>query len=1799
MKHPDSQIVLSIRNFHRVCLLPLALAAFLALTMNARAIVDLDADDMDDVWEERFNAQAVLPGDDDDGDGKTNLEESIAGTDPMPSGDPGGALDVFSVGGVIVDGNSATLTFPTKRGKKYRFQIGDDLTSWDDEGTEVHGTGGDVTVHLSGTSATDLTGSIAQEIYPGIGGTDVASLTGGGDFPLGPPSATFGSGANQFTIEFVDIGNPGNADDTTGKPNPAGSVPYGYQIAKFEVSEDMINKANAEGGLAITTNNRGPTKPATLVTWFEVAKFVNWLNTSQGFQAAYNFDGGGNFQLWSPAEAWQEGGQNLFRHKDARYFLPSYDEWYKAAHYDPVSEVYYDYQTGTDTIPDGIDFDGDTEFDVVVDDGFHSTIPNDVDDVGLPSPYGTYGQGGNAWEWEESAGDLVNDDPADARGRRGGVWDLDHTAMRSTFRLETGPPTSFSSLVGFRVATAVTGSAAYPGVRALSDLEIPANTDDNYGGRIRGFIKPPVTGAYTFAIASRHDSELWLSTDDDPANKVKIAFAGGPGESSNAIQPQQWDRYASQQSGIINLTAGEKYYVEVLHVHGTNEDHCSVAWDVPDGGFPPGLNLIEGDYLCPWVSNPGTASGLDGSSPKFVRALVKDLDQDGDGITDWAETEMSGEGNFSPFDPRSTTSGSGDYATVSAALGFGGGTQTVEISAVDAVATEDNRTGQEVIDEIDPADAEPDVARFRVQRTGSLQQLVVDYDFVGVALPDESAEPADYDALDVDGNPLGGTITLGFGQVSAQIVIEAIVDYVDPPPANPPILLHEYPEIVRCEIQDTDDYDPGAGASADCSIYDAKDIPEQEILFVGSFSQDGLAVVPTVGNGFVSGKLNGHKDEMLLWNQFNNLTTGQTDSHVHKGGPGNSAGPIVFEITNIPGDTDSGIFLGELGGYSWMIQPGGGLTNQNQIDRLFAQNGEPDKMYLNIHTVDNQDGEIWAFLAPASGSIDAPTPPSAGDVGYPLAVLTGDDLEREVWRFLDQATFGGKKAEADSMVAAIEAERTGGNPTYSRIEEFENWIDTQMALEQTWLLDFNIAADFAEFKLRGFYDPAWFPPILYKGRLVPTPVEPGTYPFIDRTNPDPELWIPSGPYPLTPDQILAGYIPAYNNLHHPEHLNRRRANYNLLINAKDQLRQKMGYALQQINVIADSAPGEISLYHYGAANYQDMLNAHAFGKYRDVIDWVVWAPGMGIWLSSMKNEKTAYADPNNTPGDPSDDVILYSPDENLAREVMQLFTIGLFDLHLNGDLVLSEANGLPIPTYDNNHIVEMARILTGHSYGNHVFDPDGTPGGAQSEADNWPNPVENTQFERSAGGGTQYISWSHNRRMKMFEAFHDTTVDHRTGLVDPFDIAGGKTINNTGLGLSNTDRSIKDVDDALDWFAGVLDGSTAADFTQAPGDPASSHGSTPAFVARRLIQRFVTSNPTPDYLYHVAKAFKDGFDRDFDGTPDVAGGEGDLAAAIKTILLHPEARNPANVLLDGFGKKLSALEAEFKLIRTLEGYTQMQVEDRASPGFPPIDVSDPDYPDEAEFTNYGYPASQAANLEIDSFFRFDSTTFTGADSLTISPFNQETVFNFYLPDYAPNDIALAGLVAPEMQLVNETTAIQNINYMENFVRNLPNGQPGTSLMFGQNRIGAFYGPYLSGGLIHPNIDNTQMPYLDWLTPVSGGGRGLYPEGAFGDEFARDTEFIRKLDMMLTSGRLNGKYTYDHGDDNTPFDHDNDVTTPDIIPGPNPLEVIIDLVVANELEPPADPSAGGAVSAREKLKDALWLIEQCAEFNVRK
>ena len=261
---------------------------------------------------------------------------------------------------------------------------------------------------------------------------------------------TFGTSGNEFAINFVDVGDAGNPADTTSY----GSVPYSYRIGAYEISQAAIDAATASGMSDVVAGAWTGNKPAANISWFEAAAFVNWLNVSTGKQAAYDLSWNGSawsMNLWSSGDAWQLGGENLYRHKDAYYFLPSENEWYKASYYSGEGSTYYLYPTASNTPPTGVA--SGTEAGTAVYAQLFSQGPADVNEAGGPSPYGTLGQGGNVYEWTESALDGSNSSPSEFRARRGGLWEDFEGGLVSSHR-DIGDPADFgSSGVGFRVAS--------------------------------------------------------------------------------------------------------------------------------------------------------------------------------------------------------------------------------------------------------------------------------------------------------------------------------------------------------------------------------------------------------------------------------------------------------------------------------------------------------------------------------------------------------------------------------------------------------------------------------------------------------------------------------------------------------------------------------------------------------------------------------------------------------------------------------------------------------------------------------------------------------------------------------------------------------------------------------------------------------------------------------------------------------------------------------------------------------------------------------------------------------------------------------------------------------------------------------------------------------------------------------------------------------------------------------------------------------------------------------------------------
>jgi endoglucanase len=171
--------------------------------------------------------------------------------------------------------------------------------------------------------------------------------------------------------------------------------------------------------------------------------------------------------------------------------------------------------------------------------------------------------------------------------------------------------------------SSLTGSASYPnsptGSEQLTSLEGATNAGDNYGARIRGYVHPLVTGSYTFWLASDDAGDLLLSTNDNPANATRIAYV------TEWTNSREWTKYASQRSAAVTLTAGQKYYIEVLHKEATGGDNFAVSWQGP--GIAQ--TVIGGNVLSPFVpttggtfslavTKAGTGSGTVTSSPAGI-----------------------------------------------------------------------------------------------------------------------------------------------------------------------------------------------------------------------------------------------------------------------------------------------------------------------------------------------------------------------------------------------------------------------------------------------------------------------------------------------------------------------------------------------------------------------------------------------------------------------------------------------------------------------------------------------------------------------------------------------------------------------------------------------------------------------------------------------------------------------------------------------------------------------------------------------------------------------------------------------------------------------------------------------------------------------------------------------------------------------------------------------------------------------------------------------------------------------------
>jgi len=356
------------------------------------------------------------------------------------------------------------------------------------------------------------------------------------------------------------------------------------------------------------------------------------------------------------------------------------------------------------------------------------------------------------------------------------------------------------------------------------------------------------------------------------------------------------------------------------------------------------------------------------------------------------------------------------------------------------------------------------------------------------------------------------------------------------------------------------------------------------------------------------------------------------------------------------------------------------------------------------------------------------------------------------------------------------------------------------------------------------------------------------------------------------------------------------------INAPDQLRQRVAFALSEIMVV--SQLGALNNAPWALADYYDMLARNAFGNFRNLMEDVTLHPAMGVYLSMLGNQKPS----------PAANI---RPDENYARELMQLFTIGLVELNPDGT-VRTDARGEPIPTYDQSIIEGFAHVFTGWHF-------SGAP-----------------SFELA-----RPTRQNQTQPMQLYPDFHDT---------------GPKKLLR-GVTLPGGQSGEQDLDAALDNIF--------------------AHPNVGPFIAMRLIERLVTSNPSPGYVERVATTFDD----------NGLGVRGDLAAVVQAVLLDPEAR--PGLRMDTDGKLKEPLLRVTQLWRAYDG--------AAASG------------------SYAIPGA---------YIIFGQ-----------GPLQSPSVFNFFSPSYAPpGEIKDRGLVAPELEIATEyqNTLMTNLFAFYTFVLNQQN-----------------------------------------------------------------------------------------------------------------------------------------------------------------
>lgn len=547
--------------------------------------------------------------------------------------------------------------------------------------------------------------------------------------------------------------------------------------------------------------------------------------------------------------------------------------------------------------------------------------------------------------------------------------------------------------------------------------------------------------------------------------------------------------------------------------------------------------------------------------------------------------------------------------------------------------------------------------------------------------------------------------------------------------------------------------------------------------------------------------------------------------------------------------------------------------------------------------------------------------------------------------------------------------------------------------------------------------------------------------------------------------------------------------YRVAAGSPDQLRQRLAYSLSQILVVSDLSDA-LSQEPLLVADWNDMLARHAFGNYRDLLIDVSRHPAMGRYLTHLRNRKLEGT---------------IAPDENYAREIMQLFSIGLFERELDWSPIL--VGGQMVPTYDNDMIATLARVFTGLSHqctgteeifpgagvsivrncgtgctgtdcrftntGTLFFNSPSTDGAAANLI------PDTTPVNR----GLRHPDWF--RPMVCYPRYHDTGRQANgnspvgtppalwTGVspqppankalvlatqtlltINPIN-SPPQTSPNRALNCHDTGNNISGAHrtECINYCESSVDGAVNMLF---------NHPNTSSYVARQLIQRFVTSNPSPAYIRRVACVFE-GNTAPAGECPGPAAthARGDLRRVITAVLLDPEARRapgaPGQPL--NFGKPREPILKMVHLWRSFGA------------SLPALSV------------RTGYPTNVS-------------------QSYGQRPLGAPSVFNFYEPEYkqagqiSAVDIngnpSPSGLYSPEFQIINEVSIIDTAN---DLYRRVCAGYGGS------NCSGAF-------AATPPNEVHLPPASIDAL-PIADGSA------------ASDQALIEALNLRLLGGSMSG------------------------------------------------------------------------------